>query len=90
MLKNNSAIEKVDVVGPICESTDFFAKDRQLPNIKQGEYLAIGASGAYGQALASNYNLRPSVNEFLVDRDKVETIYEGRTIDDLFDEFGMK
>jgi len=87
---NSSITEKVDVVGPICESTDFFAKDRLLPTTEQGDYLAIGASGAYGQALASNYNLRPSVKEFLVDKDKVECIYEGRTIDNIFDEFGMK
>jgi len=55
-----------DVVGPICETGDFFARDRQLPEMAQGELLWIGAAGAYGSAMASNYNTRPRVPEVLV------------------------
>ena len=55
-----------DVVGPICETGDFFARDRNLPELAQGELLWIGAAGAYGAAMASNYNTRPRVPEVLV------------------------
>jgi diaminopimelate decarboxylase len=51
--------EKLDVVGPVCESGDFFARDRELPKIEEGELLAILDAGAYGMALSSNYNSRP-------------------------------
>lgn len=59
-----------DVVGPICESTDFFAKNRELPLVKQGDYLIIMSTGAYSFSMASNYNsqLRPA--EILVDKEK--------------------
>ena len=56
----------VDVVGPVCESGDFFARDRALPNIKEGDLLAILDAGAYGMTLASNYNTRPRPAEVLV------------------------
>ncbi len=55
-----------DVVGPICETGDFFARDRELPVMDQGELLWIGAAGAYGSAMASNYNTRPRAPEVLV------------------------
>ena len=55
-----------DVVGPICETGDFFARDRNLPELAAGELLWIGAAGAYGAAMASNYNTRPRVPEVLV------------------------
>ena len=55
-----------DVVGPICETGDFFARDRELPVLDQGELLWIGAAGAYGAAMASNYNTRPRAPEVLV------------------------
>jgi diaminopimelate decarboxylase len=84
---NKNELEKVDVVGPVCESSDFFAKDRNLPYVEQGDYLAITASGAYGQALASNYNLRTSVKEYLVDKDNVNLIYNGRSIENIFKEY---
>jgi diaminopimelate decarboxylase len=58
--------ETVDVVGPVCESGDFFARDRELPRIEEGELLAILDAGAYGMALASNYNTRPRPAEILV------------------------
>lgn len=55
-----------DVVGPICETGDFFARDRELPEMEQGELVWIGAAGAYGSAMASNYNTRPRAPEVLV------------------------
>lgn len=55
-----------DVVGPICETGDFLARDRELPELEQGELLCIGAAGAYGSAMASNYNTRPRAPEVLV------------------------
>jgi diaminopimelate decarboxylase len=58
--------EIVDVVGPVCESGDFFARDRELPRLEEGDLLAILDAGAYGMALASNYNTRPRPAEILV------------------------
>jgi len=58
--------EGVDVVGPVCESGDFFARDRELPRVEEGDLLAILDAGAYGMALASNYNTRPRPAEILV------------------------
>jgi diaminopimelate decarboxylase len=55
-----------DVVGPICETGDFFARDRALPTLDAGELICIGAAGAYGSAMASNYNTRPRAAEVLV------------------------
>jgi diaminopimelate decarboxylase len=55
-----------DVVGPICETGDFFARDRELPELAAGELVWIGAAGAYGSAMASNYNTRPRAPEVLV------------------------
>jgi len=67
--KKNSNLQ-ADVVGPICESGDFFAQDRKLPPIKEGEYLAIMGAGAYGFSMSSNYNSRPRVAEVLVDEER--------------------
>jgi diaminopimelate decarboxylase len=58
--------ETVDIVGPVCETGDFFARDRALPAVKEGDLLAILDAGAYGMALASNYNTRPRPAEILV------------------------
>lgn len=66
-LREREAVgEAVDVVGPICESGDFLAKDRPFPPVEQGEYLAVDSAGAYGFAMASNYNSRPRPAEILV------------------------
>lgn len=64
------AAHDVDVVGPICESGDFLAKDRQLPEVRQGELLAVYSAGAYGFTMSSNYNSRTRAAEILVDGDK--------------------
>jgi diaminopimelate decarboxylase len=74
---------KVDVVGPICESGDFLAKDRKLPKVEPGELLAVMSAGAYGFTMSSNYNSRPRVPEVLVDRDRFFVIREREDYDDL-------
>jgi diaminopimelate decarboxylase len=58
---------KRDVVGPVCESGDFLAKDRRLPDMRRGDLLATFSAGAYGMAMSSNYNSRPRAAEVLVD-----------------------
>jgi diaminopimelate decarboxylase len=63
---HRTSSEMVDVVGPVCESGDFFARDRELPPVEEGDLLAILDAGAYGMSLASNYNSRPRPAEILV------------------------
>jgi diaminopimelate decarboxylase len=75
--------EKVDVVGPICESGDYQAKDRMLPVTKRGDLLAIYTAGAYGFAMASNYNNRPRAAEVLVDGKDAKLIRRRETLEDL-------
>jgi len=75
--------EVVDVVGPICEPADFFAKDRALPPVKRGDLLSIFTAGAYGFSMASNYNARPRPAEVLVDGDKFSIIRKRETYEDL-------
>ncbi|MDR2708494.1 MAG: diaminopimelate decarboxylase [Elusimicrobiota bacterium] len=65
---------KTDVVGPVCESGDFLAKDRVLPRLKQGDFLIVTCTGAYGAAMASEYNLRPHLAQVLIDKDKMTLI----------------
>jgi len=78
-------LEFVDVVGPICESTDFFAKDRAIPPTKRGDLLSIFTTGAYGFTMASNYNARGRAAEVLVDGDKFEIIRKRESYEDLID-----
>jgi diaminopimelate decarboxylase len=66
--------ETVDVVGPVCESGDFFARDRELPRAEEADLLAILDAGAYGMALASNYNTRPRAAEVLINGKSVKVI----------------
>ena len=75
--------EVVDVVGPICESADFFGKDRALPPVKRGDLLSIFTAGAYGFSMSSNYNARPRPAEVLVDDDKFSIIRRRETYEDL-------
>ncbi len=75
--------ETVDVVGPICEGADFFAKDRSLPPMKRDDLLAVFAAGAYGYTMSSNYNSRPMLPEVLVDGDQFKVIRKRQTYDDL-------
>jgi diaminopimelate decarboxylase len=73
----------VDVVGPICESGDFFAHDRKLPPIEPGDLIAILDAGAYGMAQSSNYNSRPRAAEVLVEGAKARLIRRRETVADL-------
>jgi diaminopimelate decarboxylase len=75
--KNKS--EKIDIVGPVCESGDFFALDREMPEVREGDLLAIMSAGAYGFVMASNYNSRPLPAEALVRGDKFALIRKRQT-----------
>lgn len=74
---------EVDVVGPICESADFFARSRELPDVEQGDLLAILDAGAYGMSLASNYNSRPRAAEVMVEGKSARLIRRRETLADL-------
>jgi diaminopimelate decarboxylase len=78
----NAEPEIADVVGPICESGDFFARERTLPTVNEGDLLAILDAGAYGMALASNYNTRARAAEVLVDGKSAKLIRRRETIAD--------
>jgi diaminopimelate decarboxylase len=72
-----------DVVGPVCESGDFFAKDREILPLAPGDLLAVMSAGAYGFVMASNYNTRPRPAEVMVDGDSFYVVRERETLDDL-------
>ncbi|MBP7216872.1 MAG: diaminopimelate decarboxylase, partial [Candidatus Omnitrophica bacterium] len=78
-----SQMRKVDVVGPICESGDFFAKERRLPRLKEGDYIAVMSAGAYGFSMSSNYNSRRRAQEIMVVKNDVFVIRKRETNDDL-------
>lgn len=84
VIKNESApVNTIDVVGPICESGDFLAKDRKLPQPQPGDLLAVMSAGAYGYTMASNYNSRPKTPEVLIKDDQMMVIRERETYEDL-------
>jgi len=72
-----------DVVGPICESSDAFARDRELPPLEVGDLVAILDTGAYGAVMASNYNRLLLAPEVLVDGDAWSVIRRRQTLDDV-------
>lgn len=72
-----------DIVGPICESSDFFAQDREMQRPRPGDLLAIRGAGAYGFTMASNYNSRPRVAEVLIDEQNFHIVRERETLEDL-------
>jgi len=74
---------KVDVVGPVCESADFLARDRELPAVERGDLLAVRSAGAYGFAMASNYNGRPRAAEVLVRGDRFAVVRARESYEDL-------
>jgi diaminopimelate decarboxylase len=76
-------MEVVDVVGPICETADFFAKDRALPPVKRGDLISIFTAGAYGFSMSSNYNARGRAAEVLVDGSNFSVIRKRETYNDL-------
>ena len=71
---DNSQALKYDLVGPVCETGDFFAKDINLKNINEGDFLAICSTGAYGSVQSSNYNTRASIDELLINNGEYEII----------------
>ena len=75
--------EAVDIVGPVCESGDFFAQNRELPPLDSGDRIALLSAGAYGFVMASNYNTRPMPAEILVDGNVAHVIRERQSLDDL-------
>ena len=83
VVEKNSAKIVADVVGPICESGDFFAKDREIARPRRGDLLAVMSAGAYGFTMASNYNSHPKPPEVLVDGDQYYVIRTRETMDDL-------
>jgi diaminopimelate decarboxylase len=74
---------KVDVVGPVCETSDFLAKDRELPPVKRGDLLAVFTAGAYAFTMASHYNSRPNAAEVLVEGAEFRTIRRRESYEDL-------
>jgi len=76
---------KVDIVGGVCETSDFLGKDRVLPPIDRGDLMAVFTAGAYGFVMSSQYNSRPRAAEVLVDGDKWQIVRRRETYDDLFE-----
>jgi diaminopimelate decarboxylase len=83
LLKTRRNTMTADIVGPICESGDFLAKDRRIPVVNQGEYLAVMSAGAYGFSMSSNYNSRPRAAEVLVSGGNFALIRKRETYEDL-------
>ena len=81
--KRPAAIERTDIVGPICETGDFLARDREMIPVNQGELLAVCDAGAYGMSLASNYNSRPRPAEVLVEGNSWRLIRKRESIADM-------
>jgi diaminopimelate decarboxylase len=83
VVENKAEKIVADVVGPICESGDFFAKDREIARPQRGDLLAIMSAGAYGFTMASNYNSHPKAPEVLVDGDKYFVVRKRESFEDL-------
>jgi diaminopimelate decarboxylase len=82
VIKNTTKV-KADVVGPVCESGDFFAKSREIDSLERNDLVSIFSSGAYGFTMASNYNSRCKSAEVLVDKDRVKLVRVRETFEDL-------
>jgi len=74
---------KIDIVGPVCESGDFFALEREMPELREGDLLVIMSAGAYGFVMASNYNSRPLPAEALVHGNELTLIRKRQAVEDL-------
>ena len=82
---NIDGSEVVDIVGPICEGSDFLAQGRSLAPVKRGDLISVFTAGAYGHTMSSNYNSRPMLPEVLVDGDKFTVIRKRQTYEDLIE-----
>jgi diaminopimelate decarboxylase len=83
-LRPGAPVSEINVVGPVCESGDFFAHDRPMPELSRGDLVAVTGAGAYGYSLSSNYNGRPRPAEVLVDGDAFKTIRRREPVDALW------
>ncbi|MES3032938.1 MAG: diaminopimelate decarboxylase [Gemmatimonadota bacterium] len=83
VLSSDASTQVVDVVGPVCESGDFLALDREMPDVGSGTLLAVRDAGAYGYVMSSNYNSRPNPAEVLVDGDRWAVVTVRQTLDEL-------
>jgi diaminopimelate decarboxylase len=84
VVRSGREMKTADIVGPVCESGDFFAKDRETPEFRSGDLIALLDAGAYGMSLASHYNTRVHPAEVLVERGAVKVIRRRETLEDLF------
>lgn len=80
---NADGLKKYDIAGPICESSDYLAKDRNLPPVSQGDRLAVFTAGAYGMVMSSQYNSHPRPAEYLVDGNSITMIRQPENYGDL-------
>jgi len=84
VVRENRPLEVADIVGPVCESGDFFARDREIEQLRADDLVALLDAGAYGMSLSSHYNTRVRPAEVLVEGDKARLIRRRETFDDLF------
>ena len=84
LTRKGGARVKSDVVGPVCESGDFFCKDRSLPKVGEGDYLGLLSAGAYGFVMASNYNTRSLAAEVLVSGRKSAAVRERQPVKEIW------
>ena len=78
------SLERYDVVGPICETGDFFGKDRELPSMRSGDLVYLRGCGAYSSSMASNYNSRLRAPEVLIDGDQIHVVKRRETYEELW------
>jgi diaminopimelate decarboxylase len=82
--QRNGALVSSDVVGPVCESADYFCKDRPMPKLGEGDLVALMSAGAYGFAMASNYNTRALAAEVLVDGKRAALVRPRQRLDEIW------
>jgi diaminopimelate decarboxylase len=82
--EKTGSMTPADLVGPVCETGDFFALDRPLPELVRGDLVLLRGAGAYGMAMASNYNARPFAAEVLVDGDRAQLVRRRQRVEDLW------
>ena len=84
LTRRNGPVASSDIVGPICESGDYFAKNRPLPKVGEGDYLALMSAGAYGFVMASNYNTRALAAEVLVHGNKSAVVRDRQKLPEIW------
>jgi diaminopimelate decarboxylase len=83
VVKSGDEFVKADIVGPICESSDFLAADRKVPDVKNGDLIAVMSAGAYGFSMSSNYCSRLKVAEVMVRSDRFHVVTKRQNYEDL-------